>query len=112
MENNCNTSIIDNAAGVCSGLAAYKFVQRLMRYEYQINGSIIRTGCVLIAGFAGIKVGTIIRDQTQKLRLELNSSIRINKNEKDETETGSITLYDSKCEKVKEMETNGKDLFT
>lgn len=75
MEYNCNISIIDNAAGVSAGMAAYRFVRRIMRPEYLVHGSVIRTGCVLIAGFAGIKVGTIVRDQTQGLRLELNSFI-------------------------------------
>ena len=64
-------SMIDNAAGLCAGIATYTIVKNQISGTFHFGGGIVRTGCQLIQTFCGIKVGVIIRDEVYKIRTEL-----------------------------------------
>lgn len=66
-----NLSIIDNFVGLCAGISTCKFVRHFMNPDYITGGSIVKAGIIIISTFSGIKMGTIIRDQSQNLRQEL-----------------------------------------
>lgn len=73
--NKNNFGMVDNAAGVCAGMAAYKYAQEKLRMVYYANGGIVRTGCSLLSAYAGIQIGSLVRDKVRKIRQGLTLSM-------------------------------------
>lgn len=66
-----NYNMIDNAAGLCAGIATYKLIETRVSATYHFGGGIVRTGCQLIQAFCGVKVGVAVRDEVHKVRTGL-----------------------------------------
>lgn len=66
-----NYSMIDNAAGLCAGIATYEIVKNRISGTFYFGGGIVRTGCQLIQAFCGVKVGVAVRDEVHKVRTGL-----------------------------------------